>query len=262
MRPEMRSDMKKFLPVVMFLLLAPVAGWSQGFLQVNSLIGKVEIRTASAKAFQPLTASARQVQVGDQIRTSAGASVVLTLPDSSYMVVNENSELVIRDIWSGGTRSVVNVMLGRVRFYIERLGGRPNPYRVETPTALIAVRGTVFDVNFDGQSTEVWCLDGQVAVENPAIPNREVVLNPGFHTLVVAGQAPITPIAQNDPLPNRTLRVVKMGPENVNKGIDPRVFDQLLRDNDKTSRPTDRYKAPSSGTDPNTGRAKPMSYPE
>lgn len=253
--------MKKFLPVLMFLLLAPAVGWSQGFLQVSSLSGKVEIRPAAAKAFQALTASVRQVQVGDQIRTSAGASVVLTLPDSSYMVVNENTDLVIRDFWSGGARSVVNVLLGRVRFYIERLGGRPNPYRVETPTALIAVRGTTFDVAFDSQNTEVWCIDGQVAVETLGIPNREVILNPGFRTLVVPGQAPITPIARNEALPNRTLHVVKVGPENEVRGLDPRVLDQLLRDNDRANRPTDRNKAPASGTDSNVGRVK-MTYPE
>jgi hypothetical protein len=257
------GDMKKFLPVVMFLLLAPAVGWSQSVLQVNSLIGKVEIRPAAAKAFQPLTDTVRQVQVGDQIRTSAGASVVLTLPDQSYMRVNESTDLVIRDFWSGGTRSVVNVLLGRVRFFIEKLGGRPNPYRVETPTALIAVRGTTFDVAYDGQNTQVWCIDGQVAVETLGIPNREVVLNPGFQTLVVPGQAPITPtpVASNEEQPNRILRVVKVGPETEVKGPDPRVLDQLLRDNDRANRPTDRNKAPTSGTDSNVGRVK-MTYPE
>jgi hypothetical protein len=251
--------MKKFLPVVMFLLLAPTAAWSQG--TVSSLYGKVEIRPAGAKAFKALTATAAQVQVGDQIRTSAGASVVLTLPDTSYMVVHENSDLVIRDFWSGGARSVVNVLLGRVRFYVEKLGGRPNPYRVETPTALIAVRGTTFDVAHDGQNTEVLCVDGQVAVETLGIPNREVVLDPGFRTLVVAGQPPITPIAKNEPLPNRTLHVVKVGPENVVKGLDSKALEQIARDNDRANRPTDRNKAPASGTDSNVGRVK-MTFPE
>src|SRR6185295_1122228 len=106
----------------------------------------------------PLSVSAVQVHVGDQIRTGSGASVVLTLPDSSYMLVTENSDLVIRDFWSGGVRSTVNLMIGRIRFYVEKLGGRPNPYRVETPTALIAVRGTIFDVAVDSsQYTEVIC---------------------------------------------------------------------------------------------------------
>jgi hypothetical protein len=257
--------MKKFLPVVLLLILVPSVGWSQqNFLQINSLSGKVEIRPGSSKTFHVLTNSVRQVQVGDEIHTGPGASVVLTLPDSSYMVVSENTDLTIRDFWSGGSvRNVVNVMLGRVRFYIEKVGGRPNPYRVQTPTALIAVRGTTFDVDVDASAyTEVICLEGQVGVETIGIPDREVILNPGWHTGVAQGQIPLKPVAKGEELsPNRTLRIVKKGPEGDGKTIDPRTLEQLVRDNDRSNRPTDRYKAPASGTDSNVGRAK-LSYPE
>jgi len=117
--------MKKAL--LLLLMLVPVAGFSQGFLQVSSMTGVVEFRPAAGRTFQAMTQALHQVQVGDEIRTGPGASVVLTLPDSSYMVVSENSDMVVQDFWSGSVRSVVNLMLGRVRFYIEKLGGRPNP---------------------------------------------------------------------------------------------------------------------------------------
>jgi hypothetical protein len=70
--------------------------------------------------------------------------VILSVPDGSWMVVSENSKLVVDDFWSGNFKSLVNVIMGQVRFYIQRFGGRPNPYSVRTPTALIAVRGTTF----------------------------------------------------------------------------------------------------------------------
>jgi hypothetical protein len=257
--------MKKFLPVVILLLLVPSIGWSQhNVLKVSSLSGKVEIRSAASRNFKPLT-NAVQVQVGDEIHTGPDASVVLVLPDQSYMVVSQNTDLTIRDFWSGGSvRNVVNVMLGRVRFYIEKVGGR-SPYRVQTPTALIAVRGTIFEVNVDASKfTEVLCLEGQVGVENVALNEREVILDPGWKTGVADGQIPLKPVLKDDELsPNRTLRVVKKGPKADDKNIDPRTFEQLVRDNDKSSRPTDRYKTPASGTDTNVGRAKPgMTYPE
>jgi hypothetical protein len=260
--------MKKFLPVVILLLLVPSTGWSQhNVLQVSSLNGKVEIRSASSKNFQPLTNAVRQVQVGDEIHTGPDASVVLELPDKSYMVVSQNSSLVIRDFWSGGSvRNVVNLMLGRVRFYIEKVGGRA-PYRVQTPTALIAVRGTVFEVTVDAsQFTEVLCLEGQVGVENVNLNQREVILNRGYKTGVAQGQIPLVPVLKHEELlPNRTLRVVKKGPKDDDKNIDPRTLERLVHDNDndKSNRPTDRYKTPASGTDSNVGRAKPgMTYPE
>jgi len=259
--------MKRFLPVLLLVLLVPSIGWSQGnFLAVNSLNGKVEIRPGSSKVFESLTNAVRTVQVGDEIHTGPGSSVILTLPDNSYMKVNENTDLVIRDFWSGGSlRSVVNVLLGRVRFYVETIGGRPNPYRVQTPTALIAVRGTTFEVDVDDSSyTEVWCLEGHVTVENLDLPDREVILGPGLHTGVASGQIPLPPIAKNEDLsPNRTLKVVKKGPKADEKSMDARTLEKLVHDNDRANRPTDRYKQPASGTDSNVGRAKAsMTYPE
>lgn len=259
--------MKKFLPVVILLLLVPSIGWSQNnILRVNSLGGKVEIRPGASRTFEALTNNTRQVQVGDEIHTGPGAQVVLTLPDESYMVVKENTDLIIKDFWSEGKlRNVVNVMLGRVRFYIQHLGGRPNPYQVETPTALIAVRGTIFEVAVDASDyTEVTCFEGRVGVENVALDAREVILEPGRHTGVAKGQIPLTPAPTDEELVrDRTLKVVKTGPKFDDKNIDPRLLDQLGRDNDKSSRPTDSYKAGTSGTDSNVGRAKPsMTYPE
>jgi hypothetical protein len=177
--------------------------------------------------------------------------------------VTENTEVVVRDSWSNGFRSTVNILMGRVRFYVERLGGRPNPYRVETPTALIAVRGTVFDVAVDGsQYTEVFCREGQVVVESIGLPNREVIVNRGFHTLVVPGQAPMTPVANEVALlPNRVLTIQKKGPKDA-RDINPQSLEEYLRDNDRMNRPGDR-KGGGSQTAPSDGRAKPtLNYPE
>jgi hypothetical protein len=125
--------------IVLGLLFLPSALFAQGILQVSAPVGPVEWRAASSKTFVPLKNQA--VQAGDELRTGSGGSVILTAPDGSYMVVNENSRLIIEDYWSGDFKSLMNLMLGQVRFYIQRVGGRPSPYSVRTPTALIAVRG-------------------------------------------------------------------------------------------------------------------------
>jgi ferric-dicitrate binding protein FerR (iron transport regulator) len=251
--------MRRVLLLILLVLGAAPVVLGQGFLQVSSLNGKAEIRVAGAGTFQSLTSSTRQVQVGDQIRTGPGASVVLTLPDFSYMVVSENTDMVIQDFWSGGLRSTVNLMLGRIRFYINAIGGRPNPYRVQTPTALIAVRGTTFDVVVDqAQFTEVWCFEGQVAVESAGLSDREVILNPGWHTLVSPGRYPVPPVPNDIALvADRTLKVVKKGQERENKVLDPKGLERLIRDNDRMNRPSDRSNSPASQWDSNVGRAKP-----
>ncbi len=249
--------MRKVL-IVFALLLVPTALFAQGALRVSSFDGKVEWRAASAKGFAPLTMN-QFVQAGDELRTPPGASVILTAPDGSYMVVSENSKLIVEDFWSGSFKSIMNLMLGHVRFYIQRLGGRPNPYSVRTPTALIAVRGTTFDVFVDeAQISEVLCFDGRVTVQGI----REVILEPGFKTLVRPGEAPTMPVRNEIALErNRVLKIQKKNAPNANINGIPSI-DILAPDNDRRNRTSDPQRT-NSRTGDNTDRAKPtLSFPQ
>jgi hypothetical protein len=254
--------MRKVLPVLLVLLL-PSALLAQGSLRVASMYGQVEWKAVSAGAFAPLTAQVQTVQVGDEIRTGFNGTVILEVPDGSYMVVSENTTLTIDDYWSGNLRSLINLMMGKVRFHIQRLGGRPNPYRVTTPTALIAVRGTVFEVTVDAAyNAEVRCLEGQVAVESAGLSDREVVLNAGRKTLVRPGEYPLPPVNNDEVIAkNRVIRLVKKDVPNSN-GKDAPSADVLVRDNDRRNRTSDPLRGPASRTTDNVERAKPtLNFP-
>src|SRR5207244_9180784 len=177
---------------------------------------------------------------GDEIRTGPDAQLILEVPDGSYMVVSENSKLVVEDFWGGDLRSLMNLMVGKVRFYIQRLGGRPNPYRVTTPTALIAVRGTTFEVSVDeAQFAEVRCLEGRVAVETVGLPDREVILEAGRKTLVRPGEYPLPPVSNDAELiRNRVIHLVKKNVTDSNGNGAPSA-DILANDNDRRNRPSD-----------------------
>jgi hypothetical protein len=182
------------------------------------------------------------------------------------MVITENSIVTVQDFWASDYRNLVNVMMGRVRFYIQRLGGKPNPYRVQTPTALIAVRGTIFDVtSYDPKLTEVSCIEGSVTVETIGLPDREVILEAGKHTMVQPGAPPVMPIAMNESLiQNRVVAVIrKDGNEPVMSGKNAPSSDRLLRDNDRMNRVLDPLQGPHSTTTTDVERGKPtLKYPE
>jgi len=254
--------MRKVLPVVLLLLL-PAAVCAQGALRVSSVSGPVEWRAVSDKPFAVL-ASAQGIQVGDEVRTGPGAQLILEVPDGSYMIVSENSKLIVEDFWSGNLRSLMNLMVGKVRFYVQRLGGRPNPYRVTTPTALIAVRGTTFEVTVDeAQLAEVRCLEGRVAVETVGLPDREVILEAGRKTLVRPGEYPLPPVSNDAELiRNRVIRLVKKNLPDTNGNGAPSA-DVLANDNDRRNRPSDPLSAPGSRTTSSTDRGKPtLNYPQ
>jgi len=200
--------MRKVLLTTLLVLL-PYGLWAQS-LRVSSVTGLAEWRPVSSKLFKTVGA-AQMVQVGDEVKTGPGAQLILEVPDGSYMVVSENSKLIVEDFWSGDLRSLVNLMVGKVRFYVQRLGGRPNPYRVTTPTALIAVRGTIFEIAIDeAQIAEVRCLEGRVAVETVGLPDREVILEAGRKTLVRPGDYPLPPVSNDAELiKNRVIHLVK-----------------------------------------------------
>src|SRR5437773_9161037 len=239
--------MRKVLLTTLLLVL-PSGLWAQAALRVSSSVGPAEWRPVSGQSFKPL-APAQAVQAGDEVRTGAGAQLILEVPDGSYMVISENSKLIVEDFWSGNLRSLVNLMVGKVRFYIQRLGGRPNPYRVTTPTALIAVRGTTFDVSMDeAQVAEVRCLEGSVAVESVGLSDREVILEPGRKTLVRPGEYPLTPVANEAELiKNRVIRLVKKSVPDTNANGAPSA-DVLAHDNDRRNRPSDPLGGPNSRT--------------
>jgi len=87
------------------------------------------------------------VEPGDQIDTRAGGRVTIELGDGSLVVIQPGSLVVVRDYRNASSlRELLQIVVGRVRVRINHLGGRPNPYRINSPTASIAVRGTEFSV--------------------------------------------------------------------------------------------------------------------
>ena len=136
--------MKKYV-LLMVLMLVPAFTLAQG-VTVTWMYPPVEIRSAAGAEFVKVSSDLPTLDIGDEIRTGPGGSATLELPDGSWIVVSENTTLKIEQFWGSDVRNLMRVMLGKVRFYIQRLGGRPNRYRVNTPTALIAVRGTEFEV--------------------------------------------------------------------------------------------------------------------
>jgi hypothetical protein len=138
---------------------------------------------------------------------------------------------------------------------------------VQTPTALIAVRGTTFDVTMDDAShyTEVSCVEGQVVVSTAGLDDREVVLSKGFKTQVAPGQPPVRPIPQNELFPNRQFRVVQATPAEMDKVLKGMGIPAgMAHDNDRGNRPQSTSTGSSPTTvNPTVSRAKPgtLSYP-
>lgn len=141
---------------------------------VESLTGQVAVLRDS----QPWA-----LDVGSQVRPQ---QIVVTGPDGyakfkvsdgSTFEVFQNSRVTFRNT-PGDWKDFLDLLLGRVKVHIEKLGGQPNRNRVRTPTAIISVRGTIFDVIIEGEDTTLVSVEeGVVAVQHAIKGGEPRVLN-------------------------------------------------------------------------------------
>lgn len=105
------------------------------------------------------------------IMTGPDGRATFQVSDGSTYEVFPNSKVVFRKNMPNW-RDLIDVFLGQVRVHIQKMGNIPNPNRVITPTAVISVRGTTFEVTVDdeGESTLVQVEEGLVEVQHALLP--------------------------------------------------------------------------------------------
>jgi len=170
-------------------ITCPAFGPGEVAARVISLSGQVYVLHDS----QPLALNVGDAVQAKQVIVSEGdGNAVFCVSDGSSFEVFPNSEVVFRAN-PGTWRDLLDVLVGRIRVEIEKLGG-PNPNRVLTPTATISVRGTIFDVTVDDEerTTEVAVEEGSVAVRHRLLPSdNEKIVNQG-ETLKVYPDQPLS----------------------------------------------------------------------
>ena len=184
-----------FASTVTLLAVTTARSQTLASARILSSDGPVEIarRSEGQSALMKITYQVSdELFAGDVIKTLKGGRLVLGLVDGSQAIIGEKTTVEVLDL-SKSPRTIFNVLRGKTRVRIERAGGRPNPYRVNTPTTVIAVRGTLFDVFVTERETQVFVLEGEVAVSNFARPEVTVILSPGLRTRVEQARPPQSP---------------------------------------------------------------------
>ncbi len=115
---------------------------------------------------------------GDQIQTGAKTSVELVaMPRRSRLRLSENTVVTIGSLGGDGT-TTLNLLYGRLRSKVEKLAGKPAPYKVSSQSFVAGVRGTDFGCDVlvsrpgEASSTRVYCFEGSVEV-GPSAPTAE-----------------------------------------------------------------------------------------
>lgn len=133
------------------------------------------------------------------VNTDEG-TMLLRLTDGSEVLVRAHTRLLIKEPETSGWR-YIQLLLGRVRAQVQKhLGGAPG-FQIGTPSAVISVRGTRFDVEVDRRGiTEVDVEEGVVELDSLGGRGGSVLITAGFSSRVSAQSIPETP------RPTRELR--------------------------------------------------------
>jgi len=165
---------------------------SESAAKVISLNGQVSVLRDS----EPWALSVGDlIQVRQVIVTGSDGFAQFQVSDGSTFEVYPNSNVVFRKN-PPNLRDLLDVLVGRVKVHIQKWGGQPNPNRVITPTAVISVRGTTFDVSVDddNEATMISVEEGVVDVRHALKPGGGTkTLNAGESLHVYKDQ----PLAQS-----------------------------------------------------------------
>lgn len=160
------------------LLVSAASVWAQSTAaaRVIELQGRVSIFQDNYET--PLYMGSA-VQARQLIRTGPDGYAKFQLADGSTFEVFQDSQAVFRTNPSNWG-DLLDVIIGRVKVFIQHRNG-PNPNRVTTQTAVISVRGTVFDVVVeDADATTLVSVDeGVVGVRHLLLPGNEIQLQSG-----------------------------------------------------------------------------------
>ncbi|HSM87375.1 MAG TPA: FecR family protein [Candidatus Limnocylindrales bacterium] len=174
-------------------LNAPFAGAT-----ITDFKGKVSIQLPS----QSLSAPSRgEVLPAETLISTQDGRMLLRLADGSDVLVRPNTRLLVKQPESGNWR-YIQLLIGRVRAEIQkRLGGSPG-FQIGTPSAVISVRGTVFEVEVNRLGfTEVDVHEGVVQLDSAKGMGESVLVRAGFSSRVGFESGPETPRPTRDMRP-------------------------------------------------------------
>ena len=166
-RPRLNDTLRLVTLVglgVLLLLVSAGPVWAQqagSTTEVKRVIGRVEILQKGQTQWIPAVIGA-QLAEGDDIRAYSGASAELALPDTSTVVLTENSRLLITkmevDSQNRSRFVLLHLAVGKVRATVAQAAvalarARQSNFAISTPTAVAAARGTIMWVSTDGDKS-------------------------------------------------------------------------------------------------------------
>ena len=169
---------------------APYAGAT-----ISDFKGKVSIQLPAQAFAAPVRG---EILPPDTTVSTDDGRLLLKLSDGSDVLVRAHTKLLLKQPEASGWK-YFQLLMGRVRTQIQkRMGGSP-AFQIGTPSAVISVRGTKFDVEVDRRGfTQVDVDEGVVELEAVTGRGQSVLITAGFSSRVGMEGGPEAPRPTQD----------------------------------------------------------------
>lgn len=158
------------------------------------LKGKAEVQKVGSLVWAP-AAIKMPLNSGDKVATEDGAELEIKLDDGSILKMRDKGLLAIDRMEKQKkpltTVTMLQAVSGKILGCVRKLASKESKFEVTTPTAVAGIRGTVFAVFVEGDSTALDVVQGQVAVAGQT--GREVLVGEKQSTVVAKGDSARSP---------------------------------------------------------------------
>ena len=143
---------------------------------LTSISGTVQVHS---QTWVPVANAPYPIENGDTVRTAARGLATLTFADGSRVELYGNTSFTLEE--TAAKSYVMGLSLGKLKAFVEKIATRS--FKVRTPTAIAAVRGTEFQVEVTGDgTTNVDLYKGLLAVSDKH--GGEILLHPHESTRI------------------------------------------------------------------------------
>ncbi|MBU1075982.1 MAG: FecR domain-containing protein [Spirochaetes bacterium] len=196
--------MKRSISIFIALILFTGAGVSVLEAQKSEKgesYGKVTYKTGKAlvkrndKRTEQLKVGTK-IYEGNLIKSYNGARLSISLPTGIMLQVKDTSVISLDKYLSKEEKneSKIKVFLGSLKIKLEKLKKTPNNLTIDTPTAVVGVRGTFFWATVLKDLTRVEVIEGRVTIQDNGNIGPSQIVNAGFASEVQQGQAASVPV--------------------------------------------------------------------
>jgi hypothetical protein len=173
--------MTRSLLLFLFLALGAHAARAEPVATITALVGNVAIQSAGGA--QRVAAVGGGIDNGDTVQTGVGSEIVMIFTDRQRVYLKPGTVFRVDDFNYAANapkddRNFLSLVKGGLRATdgLVAKEGKPENYRVKTPTSTIGIRGTEYSVtdcanlepgaNADCKGDQIVVYDGQIVVIN------------------------------------------------------------------------------------------------